>query len=79
MKRVKVWSCQLRAARLARGLTLRGVEEATGVNIATVWAAERGYDVLLSNAVVLAEFFGTPVHELWAARPIPVAHVGKPP
>lgn len=61
--------CLLKEKRLALGLTLLEVQEATGVSAATQNNTERGTDVGLSNAVRLAIFFGCEISDIWPGLP----------
>lgn len=57
--------CELRAVRLALGLTLDDVSEAAGVSKGNLCRLEYGGDVQLTTARKLAEFFGKTIDELW--------------
>jgi transcriptional regulator with XRE-family HTH domain len=70
MSRKAPWAglCRLKEFREGKGLTLRDVEVATGVPNATVSQAERGADLVLSTAMVLADFFGVSVEDIWVVE-----------
>lgn len=60
--------CRIKELRLSLCLTLRDVEKETGVNNSSLCLIERGADLTLSNALVLATFFGRTIEELWPSK-----------
>lgn len=68
----------LRRVRLQRGLTLRGVKEATGISIATLSRIERGAakDLKSPTLLTLTTWLGTAVERL-RERPAVVAPAGR--
>lgn len=63
-----VWVCKIKDMRNALGLSLRDIEQATGINNVTLSFIERGAEPTLSNAYRLAEFFGKPLNEIWPEK-----------
>ena len=61
-----VFGRRVRAERERRGLTLRALADACGVNATTVLRAEQGCDVALSIATALAAGLGLPLSALLA-------------
>lgn len=55
----------LKSTREELGLTQCDVATGSGVNSATVADAEAGFEVMLTNALKLAAFFGKSVEQLW--------------
>lgn len=61
-----VFGRRVRAERERRGLTLRALASASGVNATTVLRAEQGHDVALSIAAALAAGLDLPLSALLA-------------
>lgn len=62
----RVWNCHLRELRTALNLSQRDVAAAVGLSAAGYHQIENcGNDVCLLTAVLLSEFFGKPVNEIW--------------
>lgn len=56
----------LRAMREKLGLSLRDVENETGVNNVTLFSAEAGCEIILTSALALARFYGLSVEGIWS-------------
>ena len=65
LRRAVFWRCRVGAVRRKLGLSMRDVEKATGVPTSTQCHVERGCELTLTCAVVLARFYGMPVEVLW--------------
>ncbi len=65
--------CQISNLRSNLGLTLRDIEEKTGVSSAVLSTIEHGTDPQLTTARTIARFFGKTVEDIW---PITLAEKG---
>lgn len=59
--------CAVAHVRLTLGLTIRDVQEATGLSNAFICQVEHGCEISLTNARKLSKFFGKGIDELWPA------------
>jgi len=55
----------LREIRESLRLSLREVAKAVGLSINSYWCIEKGRDLVMTNAVKIAAFYGKPVTEIW--------------
>lgn len=58
----------LRGMRSEYGLSLRDLQTATKLDVATMSRVEAGATPSLDNALRIAELFGLPVEKIWAVR-----------
>lgn len=73
-----VFGQQLKRARERRGWSIRDLCDKSGVSINTISRSERGYDVMLSNAVAMAAALGMPLSVLLDESACPGCN-GTPP
>lgn len=59
------WKCLLSNLRIELGLSQDDVAKAVGLSKTTIWETEHGQEILLTNAVKLARFFGRSVEQIW--------------
>jgi transcriptional regulator with XRE-family HTH domain len=52
--------------RADQGVSVRACAEASGVDSATLWRIEKGGEPDLVNALLVAQFIGLPVEQIWA-------------
>lgn len=57
--------CAVATIRKTLGLTIRDVQEGTGLSNAFICQVEHGCEISLTNARKLAAFFGKKIEELW--------------
>jgi DNA-binding XRE family transcriptional regulator len=57
--------CRLKKYRTDAALSFDRLAAATGVNKSTLYYAEQGQDLLLSNARRLADYLGVALDDLW--------------
>jgi len=62
------WKCLVREYREKLSLTHRDVCTAIGMSTGFLVGVERGFDVRLTTAALLADFFGTTIQTLWPER-----------
>lgn len=67
-KRRVIWHCRVPELRKQRGVTLRQMEEETGVSAGCISQLKDGTDVSLSTATALSKFFNVPIDQLWLDR-----------
>ncbi|MDP9267281.1 MAG: helix-turn-helix domain-containing protein [Acidobacteriota bacterium] len=66
--RVTVITNRIKAARLSAELSMRALEEISGVDAATICRCEKGKEPTLTNALKLARALNVAVEELWEIR-----------
>ncbi len=65
---IPVWVCKLSEIRESLGLKRGQVALALGVAKRSMMVWENGCNLSLTNAAVLAEFYGKRIEEIWTAR-----------
>jgi DNA-binding XRE family transcriptional regulator len=64
-KRQPVMVCRLKDLREALKLSKRDVARAIGMSSTCYGEAERGANIVLTNALAIAKFFGLPIEKIW--------------
>jgi transcriptional regulator with XRE-family HTH domain len=59
-------NCRILHKRTLHNLTVRDVAEGTGIHASLVSRAEHNFDLNLTTALKIAEFFECSVEELWS-------------
>ena len=62
------WICRLFSLRKEHRLTISDVAKGTGLSMACVWFVEHGGDPQLTTVVLLSEFFGIGIKDMWPGK-----------